>query len=332
MIHPFPRVRVPAAGVPVRAAVAGVAVAASLLIAGCAGGARLAAPPRVEKPDLTVAAVPAVDSAALYIAQQRGLFAAQGLHVKIVPVVSSSAAIAGQLAGRYDVTAGDYVSDILANALHHGDMRILAAAARLRPDSQEVVVPAGSPIQAIAALKGKSIGVNAAGNAGTLLVSSALADAGISPSDVHFVPIPFPEMAAALQAHRVDAAYLPEPYLTGAEMAIGAQPIVDTDQGTAENFPVSGFVVTQAWEHRYPGTAAAFRRAIRAAQAIAGSSLAAVQQAMVSVAGVPRVTAALMAPPGYPMNPDPAALQRLADLMLRFGMLPATYRVTPMLR
>jgi NitT/TauT family transport system substrate-binding protein len=230
------------------------------------------------------------------------------------------------------VTAGDYVSDILANALHHGDMRILAAAARLRPDSQEVVVPAGSPIQAIAALRGKSIGVNAADNAGTLLVSSALADAGISPSDVHFVPIPFPEMAAALQAHRVDAAYLPEPYLTGAEMAIGAQPIVDTDQGTAENFPVSGFVVTQAWEHRYPGTAAAFRRAIRAAQAIAGTNLAAVQQAMISVVGVPRVTAALMAPPGYPMNPDPAALQRLANLMLRLGMLPVTYRVTPMLR
>jgi len=335
VINPFSRVRVrvPAAGVPVRAAVASVVVAAaSLLIAGCAGGARLAAPPRVEKPDLTVAAVPAVDAAALYIAQQRGLFAAQGLHVKIVPVISSSAAVTGQLAGRYDVTVGDYVSDILANALHHGDVRILAAAARLRPDSQEVVVPAGSPIQAIAALRGKSIGVNAADNAGTLLVSSALADAGISPSDVHFVPIPFPEMAAALQAHRVDAAYLPEPYLTGAEMAIGAQPIVDTDQGTAENFPVSGFVVTQAWEHRYPGTAAAFRRAIRAAQAIAGTNLAAVQQAMISVVGVPRVTAALMAPPGYPMNPDPAALQRLANLMLRLGMLPVTYRVTPMLR
>jgi NitT/TauT family transport system substrate-binding protein len=219
-----------------------------------------------------------------------------------------------------------------ANAMHHGDMRILAPAARLRPNSQEVVVPAGSPIQTIAELRGKSIGVNAADGIGTLLVSSALADAGISPSDVHFVAIPFPEMAAALQAHRIDAAYLPEPYLTGTEMAIGAQPIVDTDQGTAENFPVSGFAVTQAWEHRYPRTAAAFRRAIVAAQAIAGSSLAAVERAMISVVGVPRLTAALMAPPGYPMKPDPAALQRLADLMLRFGMLPATYRVTPMLR
>jgi NitT/TauT family transport system substrate-binding protein len=91
-------------------------------------------------------------------------------------------------------------------------------------------------------------------------------------------------------------------------------------------------VVTQAWERKYPGTAAAFRRAIRAAQVIAGSNLAAVQQAMISVAGVPRVAATLMAPPGYPMKPDPAALQRLADLMLKFRMLPGMYRIAPMLR
>ena len=39
------------------------------------------APPGVEKPDLTVATVPTLDNAGLYVAQQRGLFAAEGLHV-----------------------------------------------------------------------------------------------------------------------------------------------------------------------------------------------------------------------------------------------------------
>lgn len=35
-----------------------------------------------------------------------------------------------------------------------------------------------------------------------------------------------PNAAVQPLAHHVDAAYLPEPYLTGAEMAIGAQPII----------------------------------------------------------------------------------------------------------
>ena len=47
----------------------------------------------VEKPDLTVAVVPAISAAGLYIAQQRGYFTAAGLHVKIVPVASGVDAI-----------------------------------------------------------------------------------------------------------------------------------------------------------------------------------------------------------------------------------------------
>ncbi len=321
MIHPISKL--PAAC---------AAVAASLLVTACASGAKQATAPGPEKRELTVAAVPAVDSAALYIAQQRGLFAAEGLHVKVVAAISSSDAITDQLTGKYDVTVGGYVSYILQNALHHASLRVLAAASMLRPFSQEVVVPAGSPIQSIAQLKGKSVGVNALNNIGTLLVSSTLADAGISPPGVHFVAIPFPKMAAALKAHQIDAAYLPEPYLTSAEMTIGAQPIVDTDQGTTENFPISGFIVTQAWTRKYPRTAAAFRRAILTAQAIAGSNLGAVQRAMIAFAGAQRMTAALMTAPEFPVDAEPIVLQRVADLMLRFGMLQVAYSVAPMLR
>src|SRR6266446_2513813 len=135
MTHPF-------SGIPT----AGVAVAAALLVAGCMSGARAgaAAPVLPEKPDLTVAAVPSLDSAGLYIAEQHGLFAAECLHVTIVSARSSSTALTGQLAGKYDVTVGGYVSYILAEALHRARLEILAAGSMLRPDSQEVVVPAGS--------------------------------------------------------------------------------------------------------------------------------------------------------------------------------------------
>ena len=46
----------------------------------------------LEKTTLTVGAVPVADEAGLYIAQERGLFAAEGLHVSILPATSGATA------------------------------------------------------------------------------------------------------------------------------------------------------------------------------------------------------------------------------------------------
>jgi NitT/TauT family transport system substrate-binding protein len=59
-----------------------------------------------EKPDITVAALPIVANAPVYIAQEEGLFARAGLHVTIEPVAQSTAAIADLLHGSVDVITG----------------------------------------------------------------------------------------------------------------------------------------------------------------------------------------------------------------------------------
>jgi NitT/TauT family transport system substrate-binding protein len=311
--------------------VGGLATVA-VLAAACASGGGSGTSTGVEKTDLTVAAVPSFDSAGLYVAQQRGLFAAEGLHVTIVPAVSSSTVIKGQLAGKYDVTVGAYPGYILADALHRADLRILAPASNMAPLTLEVVVPPGSPIQSVAELKGKRIGVNALNNIGTLLVSALLSNYGIPASEVHFVPIPFPKMAAALSEHKVDAAWLSEPFVTGAEESVGALALADADQGVATGLPVSGFAVTQAWLDKYPRTAAAFRRAILRAQAIANTSLGTVQNAMVAYAGVSRSTAQIAAIPSYPLQTNVPLLQRIANLMEQFGMTTQEFNVSQIIR
>jgi ABC-type nitrate/sulfonate/bicarbonate transport system substrate-binding protein len=83
-----------------RRALLAAALALVPATAGCSGGAAHA--PGLEKPDLTVAVVPAVDSAGFFVALHRGLFLARGLHVKFVPAISSETVIAGQVAGRYE--------------------------------------------------------------------------------------------------------------------------------------------------------------------------------------------------------------------------------------
>ena len=306
------------------------ALAAAVLTAGCGSGGGTAV--GVEKPDLVAAVVPAVDSAGFYIAQQDGLFAAEGLHVEIVPAVSSETVIAEQLQGTYDITQGNYVSYIQAEVGQHARLRILCESSVMQPNTQQVLVPPGSPITAIDQLKGKKIGLNVTDNIGALLVDAALSDNGLSPSEVHFIAIPFPAMIAALTAHQIDAAWLPEPFATAAQVSIGAQTLIDADQGSAQNLPISGVVVTQAWAKKYPRTAAALHRALEKGQAIADTNRSAVEKAMVGyVPNMTPQTAALLAEDNYPLHLDKVRIQRIADLMLRFGMLKHPYDVSPML-
>jgi NitT/TauT family transport system substrate-binding protein len=305
-------------------------LAAALLTASCASQGGTPAE-GAEKPNLVAAVVPAVDSAGFYIAQQRGLFAAEGLHVKIVPAISSETVIAGQLAGKYDITQGNYVSYIQAE-IKGARLRILCESSVMQARTQEILVPPGSPITSIDMLKGKKIGLNVPNNIGALLVDAALSDNGMSPSEVRFVAIPFPAMTGALKAHQVDVAWLPEPFVTAAQVTIGAQTLFDADQGATQNLPISGVVVTQAWAKKYPRTAAALHRALEEGQAIADTNRSAVEKAMVGY--VPHMTpaaAALLAEDNYPLNLEKTRIQRIADLMLRFGMLTHPYDVSPML-
>jgi hypothetical protein len=45
--------------------------------------------------------------------------------------------------------------------------------------------------------------------------------------------------------------------------------LADLDQGATENFPIDGYVATQAWAEKYPKTAAAFVSAVQEGQTIA---------------------------------------------------------------
>src|SRR6516225_4809881 len=89
------------------------------LAAGCASGSGTAALSSLttpEEPDVTVAALPAADLAGLYVAQDYGFFAQQGLHVRIEKIASSAAVLAAQEKGQVDITAGSYVAYIAAQA------------------------------------------------------------------------------------------------------------------------------------------------------------------------------------------------------------------------
>jgi NitT/TauT family transport system substrate-binding protein len=303
---------------------------AGLLVAGCSGGGSGGSSSGpLEKTKLVVAAVPATDSAGLYIAQERGMFAAAGLQVQIKTAVSSADVITKQEQGGYDISSGAYPSYIAADA-RGASFRVLVSGSTMGPATQEIMVPQDSPINTVADLKGKTIAINAPGNIGTLLVDSLLDDNAVNwratgADGITLVTMPFPKMAKALAAHQVDAAWMPEPFITEDEESIGAQPLADTDQGAAESLPIAGYVVTQSWLDKYPHTAAVFRSVMEKAQAIAAQNQSEVQKSMTAFAGVKPLSSNILATTGYPTETTAAPLQRVIGLMQHYLLLTSSY-------
>jgi NitT/TauT family transport system substrate-binding protein len=307
--------------------VASLAAAAVLfLVAGCSivgDNAASTSPGALEESDITIAAVPSVDLAGVYIAEDDGFFAQQGLHVKLVTIAASKAIIADQLAGKIDLCAGAYMPYIAAQAAG-ARFRILAEGSIMTPDTRVLLTPPGSPLTSIAALAGKKIGMNASNSIGTLLVSAMLQQNGISPKSVDFVTDPsgFPTMAKELSAGTWNAAFFGEPYSTQAQEHYGDVTLTDLDEGAATGLPISGYIATQAWADKYPNTAAAFVRAIEAAQSLADTDHAAVDAAMATSDHLPRQVTDVMAVPDFPTGPvDETRIQREALDMVQFGLI-----------
>lgn len=307
-----------------------ITVLVALVSAGCGSRAAAAGSSSLEKSNLTIATVPTPSSAGLYVAQHDGFFRQAGLNVRIVNVGSGAGVTTSLLSGSIDVLNGEYAGFIEAQVHAAGRFHILADGYAGAPGVDEIVVLPGSGITSPEQLIGRTIAVNALGSIAALLVSSALESQGVPPSRVHLVAMPFPAMPAALKAHRIDAAYLPEPYLTEAEIQIGGEELIDVNEGATQNFPIDGYVATAAWCQRYPKTAAAVAQAIDRGQAIADVNRPMVESVLHSYTTINKQTAAIMALGDFPTRVSEVHLQRVPDLMQSFGQLKQRFNIASM--
>jgi NitT/TauT family transport system substrate-binding protein len=340
------------------AACAVALTAVTVLAAGCTAGSGGSAAAAVagnlptnygpaETTTLNVGVVPAMDSAGFFVALNEGLFGKEGLTINYTPATSSETAITQQLAGKLQVSAGNYVSYIAAAA--KGDqIEVVSEGSVMQQGAQTIFVLPKSHITTLAQLKGKLIGVNAPNNIDYLLDVSVLKEHGIGVSQVKFPTakdkpfaandgaIPFPTMAGALESGQVAAATMPEPFASLAEQLDGAVPLADLNQGATTDFPIEGYVVTKAWAAKNPNTLSRFLAALSAGQQIADTDRAEVEKAFEDLGSapdgrVPTTIAAVMALDSYPIGIDATRLQRVADVMYQFGLLPSHYNVQGML-
>jgi NitT/TauT family transport system substrate-binding protein len=321
---------------------AAVACLAAVLLAAACGSGPQASPgtsgstPKtgsaaLEKTHIVFGASPVADDAAIFLAIKDGYFRQQGLTVTPELAVQSTQQVPDLLHGTLDIIGGNYVSFFEGDAQQTFDLKVLAETSSCVPKSFEILTLPRSGIKGAAGLAGKTIAVNLTHSIQTLTTNRLLQADGVNPGSVHYVVIPFTEMAAALKAGRVDAISVVEPFVTAAEHSVGAVPAMSQCQGPTASLPLAGYFTTQSWLQRYPNTARAFQRAIEKAQQLANTDHQAVVQILPTYTKLTPQTAALITLDTYPDTLNAAQLQRVADLMYSGGLLKSPLNVSTLL-
>jgi NitT/TauT family transport system substrate-binding protein len=326
---------------------AGCAVAA-LLLAGCSAlGGSSASGSAPAGSSITVAAVPGVGDAPLYVAWQQGLFRQHGLTVHVHTYQTMRQVIDALHNGQASVAVGDYADFFYEQDLSQqqrdssASMVVLADGYDAVPDIMDVLVSPNSRITSPQDLQGKTIGTaepqvmpdNVPGlpySLETVAASSVLDNDGVQPNSVKWGPMPAGDLVDALRSHRVDAILATEPQVFQAESQLGARTILDACSGQTVNLPLDGYFSLKSFAQKHQTALLAFRSVLRRAQANAVQP-APLQAAFQHYAGMNRETASLITVGQYPTALKVTSLQRVADVMQFYGALTSPLDVSHMI-
>ena len=235
-------------------AVARVLLAAVVLIAAPATGQTPAT--------LSIATNPIDSGAEVYYADDLGFFAKAGLNVQIQPG-QNGAAIAAAVAGNaVDIGYADIGA--LAKAHTRGiDFSIIAPAALW--DStvpvNAIMVSKTSPVRNAKDLNGKTISGPGLGNGAAFVVFAWLDANGADSSTVKFIELPYSAMPAAIEAGRVDAAHVAEPFISVAREH--ARVLASADDALGKQYLRTVWFARTSWATAHPDLVARFVSVMR---------------------------------------------------------------------
>jgi NitT/TauT family transport system substrate-binding protein len=190
------------------------------VLAGCV-------PAKPEEPKLKLALIPVLDTIPIFIAEQNGYFAEQGIIVETIPVKSPQERDVLVTTGQVDGVLTDLQSVGLLNK-DTTKLKAVYTSRRPFPNAPIFRILAGpkTAFNAPADLKGVPIGISA-NTIMEYLADRMLASEGLKPEEIAKIEIgQIPVRFEQLMNGNIQAAALPDPLGQGA-MAAGARLIVD---------------------------------------------------------------------------------------------------------
>ena len=170
------------------------------------------------------------------------------------------------------------------------------------------------------ALEGKKVSVNTLKNLPEVAVRNSLDQAGVDSSKVQFVEIPFPDVPAALEAKRVDAAFAVEPFV-GASSAIGAQKLATPFEQVAPNLTIAEYFTTEKYAQENADVIERFQRAMNKSLEFASKNPDEVRRIITTFTKTPAAAAEKMTLPAWSTDVDAEAMNTLVELSKKYGVI-----------
>jgi len=167
------------------------------------------------------------------VARQRGYFEEGGLDVNLIYMKGGPPAITALLAKQLDFVGTPI--DLVVRAADEGKPLVMVTSTSRLPFFALITAPGqAASVQSIADLKGKKVGVGAAGSTDELLLRYLLVQNGLTPEDVESIPLG-PNLFEQLMSGQVDAGMVQEPSLTlgqreGSRVLVNLMNLKDTQE------------------------------------------------------------------------------------------------------
>lgn len=264
--------------------------------------------------------IPSDVSSVLVYGIDRGAFKRAGLDIVLTTLTSGPVVANAVAGGSLDVGAANVGSLCVARS-RGVPFKIFAPAgiADEAANGDIIAVRTDSPIKTAADLTGKTVGIVALK---TMQHAAALAwidKHGGDSKSVKFIEVPFPEMGAALDTHRVDAALPTEPFTTSLRShvrSIGLQ-----WDAMKMPFPIFAFFATETWLAAHGDAAATFASVIRQTAVWANAHRKETAVMLAKFAHLDPQIAATMGRSTFGTTLDAGSIQQIVDIQVKYGMM-----------
>jgi NitT/TauT family transport system substrate-binding protein len=163
----------------------------------------------------------------IYVAEEQGFFAAEGVAVNVADCDIGRRCLDRMLAGGADLATAA-VLPLVRTAMQGRRFAVVATIAAARNDAK-LIVRRGTGIDSAAARAGRRVGTFV-GTSAHFLLELSLLTAGVDPAKVTLVALEPEDAADALRAGRVDAIAVFEPFAWHAARALGDEAQVISDR------------------------------------------------------------------------------------------------------
>ncbi len=288
----------------------------------------LAGPVCAESQKLTVGYIPIGDCLQLYVADDNGYFAEEGLEIEKKPMKGGAVIAPSVEAGEADVGWSNAVSVIIAHAKGF-DFGFLTSGANSEENGHRVhslLVGKDSPIASVKDLEGGTVAINTLGNINELSLDALFDANGVDMKKVKLVEVPFPHMEAALKKGSVDAVLEVEPFVTLAlEHGTAKMLVPSVHKSYGDKFMIGSWFAKKSWVEKHPKLAAAFARAVNRASAFIRDNPDKVGAILVANTKLTPELAKKITLPAFDPKRDPADIQKMIDTAAKYGFIPEAF-------